>query len=77
MKINILFFGQLTEKVGSSSISIDNPGSISKLKAELLSRFPALQTATFSIALNNVLIAEETTIPDNSIIAFMPPFSGG
>lgn len=77
MKVNILFFGHLTDKVGSSSISLDNPGSISKLKAELFSRFPALQTTTFSIALNNEVISEETTIPENSIIACMPPFSGG
>lgn len=77
MKIEILFFGQLSDKTGCSTIQLDNPGTIGQLKEQLFTKFPELKNANFTIALNNQLVFEDQIIPENSIIAFMPPFSGG
>lgn len=77
MKIEILFFGQLTDKTGCTNMQLDNPGTIDLLKEQLFSKFPALKNASFTIALNNQLVLEDQTISENSTIAFMPPFSGG
>lgn len=77
MKIEILFFGQLTDKTGCSSLQLENPGSIELLKKQLFLKFPSLIKATFSIAVNNKLVQEDQMISEKSTIALMPPFSGG
>lgn len=77
MTIEILFFGQLTDKTGCSSMHLDNPGSIDLLKEQLFQKFPELKNAKFTIAINNRLIIKDQIILENSTIAFMPPFSGG
>lgn len=77
MKIEILFFGQLTDIVGCNSMLMDNPGNIAQLKAELFSKFPAMEKTKYTIALNNKLVIKDQSIPEDSTIAFMPPFSGG
>lgn len=77
MNIEILFFGQLSELTGCSYIKMDNPGYISTLKELLFSQYPGLEKSKYFIALNNKMVLENSIIPDNSVIAFMPPFSGG
>jgi len=77
MKIEILFFGQLTDKTGCSSMQLDNPGTTGQLKEQLFHQFPELKNSKFTIAINNRLIIEDQIILENSTIAFMPPFSGG
>ncbi len=77
MKVEVHFFGQLTDKAGVSVVQIDHPGSLSQLKHILLNQYPSLHDAKFIIAINNKVVTEEVTIPDDCIIALMPPFSGG
>lgn len=77
MNIEVLFFGQLTDITKCSTMSIDNPGSIYKLKSKLINRYPALEHMKFIIALNNKITLEDELIEVNSKIAIMPPFSGG
>ena len=77
MKIKILFFGQLTDITGCSSMQLNNPGTIGQLKEQLFLKFPTLKTASFTIALNSQLVLQDQIISENSTIAFMPPFSGG
>ena len=77
MKIEILFFGQLTDKTGCNTMQLGNPGTIGQLKEKLFYQFPELKNAKFTIAINNRLIIEDQIILENSTIAFMPPFSGG
>lgn len=77
MEIEILFFGQLTDIVGCSSLHLKNPGNIKELKEQLFLKSPLLREAKFTIALNNKMVINNQFIPENSKVAFMPPFSGG
>jgi molybdopterin synthase sulfur carrier subunit len=77
MGVEILFFGQLTEKVGCNHFVMENPGNISLLKTQLFEKFPALEKAKFTIAINNKLALEDSIIHEDDKIALMPPFSGG
>jgi molybdopterin synthase sulfur carrier subunit len=77
MEIEILFFGQLTDKTGCSSFWMENPGNIEALSKILFQKYPKLETAKFTIALNNKIANVADLIPDNAKIALMPPFSGG
>lgn len=77
MTIEVLFFGQLTDITGCSSLTMENPGAVIELKKQVLGRYPALSQSKFVIAVNNKMSNEDELITDNSKIAFMPPFSGG
>ena len=43
MKIEILFFGQLTDIVGCTTLLLDNPGNILQLKEQLFLKFTLLK----------------------------------
>ena len=48
-----------------------------ELKEVLLSRFPGLADIVFNIAVDTVIIEEDTRLKPGSIVALLPPFSGG
>jgi molybdopterin synthase sulfur carrier subunit len=77
MSVQILFFGQLTDKTGCSSATIENPQTIGKLKSVVIQKYPDLATAKFTIALNNKIAFDKEVIAEDATIALMPPFSGG
>ena len=77
MKIEISFFGQLTDKTGCSSFLMDNPGTIADFKKLVIEQYPNLSNAKFTIALNNKIALDNEVIPENAKLALMPPFSGG
>jgi molybdopterin synthase sulfur carrier subunit len=77
MKIEVLFFGQLTDITGCSKLVIDYVDTTDNLKKIILEKFPALSSSIFAIAVNNQMITDNISITKNSSIAFMPPFSGG
>jgi sulfur-carrier protein len=76
-RIELLIFGQLTDITGSSTLMVDNPGTIAHLRIKLIHQYPALGTAKFVFAMNNKIVGEDTVIEQESKIALMPPFSGG
>lgn len=77
MKIEVLFFGQLTDITGSSKLVIDYVDTTDNLKKIILEKFPALSSLKFAIAVNKQIVTDNISIEKNSSIAFMPPFSGG
>jgi sulfur-carrier protein len=77
MDIEVSFFGQLTDITQCSTLFINNPGNVEKLKVQLIEKYPGLAQSKFAIAVNNKIVQENIAISDHSKIAFMPPFSGG
>ncbi len=77
MKINIIFFGQLTDITGTEAITMDGVIDTDGLVRTLEMDFPALTGATYIIAVNKEVIYENTLVADHSTIALLPPFSGG
>jgi molybdopterin synthase sulfur carrier subunit len=75
--MEVLFFGQLTDLTGVTSLSCDHVADTDQLMTQLKEKYPALATATFMVAVNNRMITENTVIEPGSKIAIMPPFSGG
>jgi molybdopterin synthase sulfur carrier subunit len=64
MRIEILFFGQLTDSTKCSSLYLESVGTTDELKEIIFEQFPELASVKFVLALNSKL-------------AFMSPFSGG
>jgi sulfur-carrier protein len=77
MEIKIMVFGQLKEAFGSDSISIENIEDSTQLTDALLLQYPQLKDLSFRIAIDKNLIYTQTPISSSSIIALLPPFSGG
>ncbi|MEX0998043.1 MAG: MoaD/ThiS family protein [Flavobacteriaceae bacterium] len=77
MNITILFFGQLAEVTGTSSLKLSGISDTDELKNTLRKQFPALEGLTYSIAVNKKMIQQKTTLKHEDEVALLPPFSGG
>ena len=77
MKIELLFFGQLTDITGTTVVMLDHMTDTDTLKHYVFDMYPSLQQAKLMIAVNNKLVTENEVIPEGAKIAFMPPYSGG
>jgi molybdopterin synthase sulfur carrier subunit len=77
MKVNLLYFGQLTDITKNSSQQFDDIKDTESLLSKLYEQFPKLKNIKFTIAVNNNIIEKNTALVDNATVALMPPFSGG
>jgi len=77
MKVNILLFGQLTDITGADSFIIEDTIDTDSLVISLQKNYPALSNARYLIAVDKKVIETNTLLPDNCIVALLPPFSGG
>ena len=72
----VLFFGELKSITGSGEIQTDAT-DIYQLRNTLLTQWPQLQSKTFSIAVNRVVVHDNIYLAPGDEVACMPPFSGG
>lgn len=75
--IEVMFFGQLTDATGVSSVMVEEVTDTDMLIQMMKNRYPALESSTYMIAVNNAMVTENSIITPGSKVAFMPPFSGG
>lgn len=75
--IEVMFFGQLTESTGVSSVLVEDVANTETLIDVIKSRYPSLESSKFMVAVNNTMVTENTILTHGSKVAFMPPFSGG
>ena len=77
MAITVLFFGQLVEITGQRQLTIPEAAGTAELKEKLSALYPALQDMVVNIAVNTVIVNEDTALEPGSTVAMLPPFSGG
>lgn len=77
MKINVKIFGQLAEITGTDHLSFNNIRDTDQLMERLHSLFPSLREARFACAVDLRIIRTNTHLSDKSMVALLPPFSGG
>ena len=75
--IEVIFFGQLTDATGVSSIMIEEVANTDMLINLMKLRYPSLESSKYMVAVNNTMVTENTILTPGSKVAFMPPFSGG
>jgi molybdopterin converting factor subunit 1 len=75
--IEVMFFGQLADGTGVSSVMIEEVANTDMLINLMKKHYPSLESSTYMVAINNTMVTENTIIRPGSKIAFMPPFSGG
>ena len=77
MKIQVLFFGSLTDATLVADITMDMVADTHALIEQLKQQFPALTTAKYFIAVNRQMITNNALLKTGDVVALMPPFSGG
>jgi len=83
MKIKILYFAWMRERIGKSSEKIETEAStIDELVKELRSKdqryyFAFSDLSSVRVALDQTLVSFDTSLTDVSEIAFFPPMTGG
>jgi molybdopterin converting factor subunit 1 len=75
--IEVMFFGQLADGTGVSSVMIEEVANTDMLINLMKKHYPSLESSTYMVAINNTMVTENTIIRPGSKVAFMPPFSGG
>lgn len=76
MGMNIILFGQLVDIAGSS-VFIDSVPDTDRLVNVLHNTYPALAETKYVIAVDKQVITSNTFLNENSVVALLPPFSGG
>ena len=77
MKVTIEFFGQLTDISKTKTYDITDVSDTDTAMTKLYEKFPTFQSAKFIIAVNNLIIHQNTELTGETVIALMPPYSGG
>lgn len=77
MEINLLAFGQVADITGKNKWKIAGVHNTDDLLQKLITDFPDLRSLSYSIAVNKVIIRENTLLANDDTVAILPPFSGG
>ena len=76
MSVKIILFGKLADIAGGS-VSVDNVADTDSLINALHKNYPEIATTKYVIAVDKQLITENTILNKKSMVALLPPFSGG
>jgi molybdopterin synthase sulfur carrier subunit len=80
MTITVKYFGiiaDFTKKKEEEFHLNETMNSIQSLQSHLEKLYPEIKNATYSLALNQSIINENTLLQSQDEIALLPPFSGG
>ena len=77
MQIQIIIFGQLTDIINTSSLTLNNIADTDSLVSELNKLYPAMAETKYIMAVDKQAVTSNTILKEASIVALLPPFSGG
>ena len=77
MRIKILLFGQLKERLGADFIEVEGAVDSDMLMYKLKREFPVLSDISFRVAVDKNLVSGKVVLSEKSEVALLPPFSGG
>jgi molybdopterin converting factor small subunit len=76
MVVKIILFGRLAEIAGNS-VWLEDVSDTDSLKIELQKHYPEMAHTKYVIAVNKRVVNENTLLSADSVVALLPPFSGG
>lgn len=82
MKIKLLLFAQLKEKIGQSELDVNINGSnvaeaLEEIKKYYPQLAPVIESGSIQIAVNEEYAQPDQTLQENDTLALIPPVSGG
>ena len=75
--MNIILFAQMAELLGAKELTIPNLTDTDNLIQYLKDKYEGFGNSAYIIAVGKEVIQENTKLYSNSIIALLPPYSGG
>ena len=72
-----MIFGQLTDIFGSTTVELPSVKDSNELQRILMEKYPLLANTKYRIAINKQLVSGNVNISAETVIALLPPFSGG
>lgn len=76
MNVKVILFGKLADIAGNS-VTVGKVADTDSLIEALHKDYPALTNTKYVIAVDKQIINENTELNKNSMVALLPPFSGG
>lgn len=77
MRLIIKYFGMLSEATGQTEEEVQMAtGKVQDVIEQLFQKYPLLKKKQFQIALNQIIVTQNTPLQEGEI-ALLPPFSGG
>ncbi|HEY4618488.1 MAG TPA: MoaD/ThiS family protein [Flavobacterium sp.] len=80
MILNIKYFGVLAEltKKKEEQLVLEEPNmTVNSFKSKMESAYQEMQSVSYTIAVNQAIAGVDTTLNDQDVIAFLPPYAGG
>ena len=77
MTIKVLTFGQVADIINQPSFDMNDVADTNSLKLLLEEKYHQLREVRYAIAVDKKIIDGNTAIHDKSVVALLPPFSGG
>ena len=76
VRTTVMAFGQLAEIMGAN-MPVNGIKDTNDLVQYLEEKFPQVKEIPYKIAVNKKIITGNTMLDENSIVALLPPYSGG
>jgi molybdopterin synthase sulfur carrier subunit len=77
VRIKILAFGIIAEKINTKELYLDSIKNIDDLKIWMITKNEGIQLTQMNIAVNRKIVHDNIIFNDGDEIALLPPFSGG
>ncbi len=80
MKVRVLFFAGLRDRIGQSEFELDgleSGATLEHVRSVLEERWPFLQEYPLAVAHNCQVVSADVSLEEGDEIALLPPVSGG
>jgi molybdopterin synthase sulfur carrier subunit len=77
MKISILPFGKLADILSTQEWEMAGVTTAGEVRLQLETKFPALKGMRYLIAVDKKIVKDDSLLGEGSVVALLPPFSGG
>lgn len=77
MEIELIRFGKIAEFITINKLISDVIFDTNSLKQYLEETYPELNTMKYKLAVNKQVVQTNCKLTEGSVVAIMPPFSGG
>ena len=77
MEVKLITFGRLTDIIKCPEIIFTNVRDTNELIQTLHKNYPALAGTKYLVAVDKTMITGNTALTNGSVMALLPPYSGG
>jgi len=77
MTIKIIAFGKIADLLPEQEWEIGGVETAGMLRVQLEAKYPALEGLRYLIALDKKIVHDDSPLEEHSVVALLPPFSGG